>query len=125
MKASEFLGAISSTIIKIAVAAVVIVAVFRLSIYAYNFGFQVFADQPVGSGEGRNVNVIVSSDMSDMEISKLLEQKGLISDANVFFLQLKLSDGDIVAGVYDLNTTMSASEMLAIMSDTQEQEDEE
>jgi UPF0755 protein len=124
MNGKEFLGAISSTIIKIAIAAAVIMVVFRLAIYAYNFGFQIFADQPVSSGDGRTVSVIVSDGLSDMELSKLLEQKGLVSDANVFFVQLKLSDDEVVSGAYELNTAMTAAEMLEVMSGgNQEEED--
>jgi UPF0755 protein len=124
MNGKEFLGAISSTIIKIAIAAAVIMVVFRLAIYSYDFGFQIFADQPVSSGDGRTVSVIVSDDLSDMELSKLLEQKGLVNDANVFFVQLKLFDGDVVSGVYELNTAMTAAEMLSVMS-SGNQEDED
>jgi UPF0755 protein len=124
MNGKEFLGAISSTIIKIAIAAAVIMVVFRLAIYSYDFGFQIFADQPVSSGDGRTVSVVVSDDLSDMELSKLLEQKGLVNDANVFFVQLKLFDGDIVSGVYELNTAMTAAEMLNVMS-SGNQEDED
>jgi UPF0755 protein len=125
MNAKEFLGAISSTIIKIAVAALVIMVVFRLAIYAYDFGFQIFADQPVSSGDGRTVSVVVSNDLSDMELAKLLAQKGLVKDANVFFVQLKLSDDKVVSGVYELNTAMSASEMISAMSDSGDSNEEE
>jgi UPF0755 protein len=59
-----------------------------------------------------------------MELSKLLEQKGLVSDANVFFVQLKLSDDEVVSGAYELNTAMTAAEMLEVMSGgNQEEED--
>jgi UPF0755 protein len=124
MNGKEFLGAISSTIIKIAIAAAVIMVVFRLAIYAYNFGFQIFADQPVSSGDGRTVNVVVSDDLSDRELAKLLEQKGLVNDANVFYMQLKLAEDDVVPGVYELNTAMTAAEMLEVMSGSNQEEAE-
>jgi UPF0755 protein len=126
MNVKEFLGAISSTIIKIAIAAAVIMVVFRLAIYAYDFGFQIFADQPVSSGDGRTVSVVVSDGLSDRELAKLLEQKGLVNDANVFYLQLKLSDDEVVSGAYELNTAMTAAEMIETMSaSSSEQGDEE
>jgi UPF0755 protein len=126
MNVKEFLGAISSTIIKIAIAAAVIMVVFRLAIYAYDFGFQIFADQPVSSGDGRTVSVVVSDGLSDRELAKLLEQKGLVNDANVFYMQLKLSDDEVVSGAYELNTAMTASEMITAMSaSSSEQGDEE
>jgi UPF0755 protein len=125
MNAREFISAITATIVKIAIAAVVIVAVFRLAIYAYNFGFQIFADQPVSSGEGRTVSVVVSDDLSGRDLAKLLEQKGLVSDANVFYVQMRLSDDDVQPGVYELNTAMTASEMLSVMGSGSVQEDED
>jgi UPF0755 protein len=68
---------------------------------------------------------VVSNDLSDMELAKLLAQKGLVKDANVFFVQLKLSDDKVVSGVYELNTAMSASEMISAMSDSGDSNEEE
>jgi UPF0755 protein len=68
---------------------------------------------------------VVSNDLSDMELAKLLAQKGLVKDANVFFVQLKLSDDEVVSGVYELNTAMSASEMISAMSDSGDSNEEE
>ena len=47
MNAKQLLGAVAAMIIRIALAAVIIVVVFRLAVYAYDFGYQVFADIPV------------------------------------------------------------------------------
>ena len=117
MDTKQLLGAIVATIVKIAVAAAVIVVVFRLAIGAYNFGYSIFADIPVSSGEGRTVSVSVAENQDEKELSKMLEQKGLIKDANVFYAHDRLSDykGKLKAGTYELSTAMTAEEMLAIM----------
>ena len=60
MDVKQLLGAVSATIIKIVVAVIIIVSVFRLAVYAYDFGYQVFADMPVSEGEGRIVSVFSS-----------------------------------------------------------------
>jgi UPF0755 protein len=127
MNTKQLLGAVCATIIKIVLAAVVIVVVFRLAVYSYNFGFQVFADIPVSSGEGRTVNVVVSEETSNRQLAKLLEQKGLIRDSNVFFIQEKLSDykDSIKPGVYELSTAMSSEEMLEILGGEEDQEEQE
>jgi UPF0755 protein len=127
MNTKQLLGAVCATIIKIVLAAVVIVVVFRLAVYSYNFGFQVFADIPVSSGEGRTVNVVVSEETSSRQLAKLLEQKGLIRDSNVFFIQEKLSDykDSIKPGVYELSTAMSSEEMLEILGGEEDQEEQE
>ena len=117
MNIKQLLGAISAMIVKIAVAAVIIVVVFRLAVYAYDFGYQVFADVPVSEGEGRTVSVIVSEGQSSSELARLLEQKGLINDAKVFYIQEKLSDYEDSPspGVYELNTSMNSQQMLEIL----------
>ena len=126
MDTKQLLGAIVATIVKIAVAAAVIVAVFRLAIGAYNFGYSIFADIPVSSGEGRTVSVSVAENQDEKELSKILEQKGLIKDANVFYAHDRLSDykGKLKAGTYELSTAMTAEEMLAIMCGADAEEEQ-
>ena len=59
-----------------------------------------------------------------MDIGKNLQEKGLIRDANLFFVQELLSEnhGKINPGIYDLNTSMKSDEMLAIMAAEPEEE---
>ena len=51
MNVKQLLGAVTGMIIKIAIAAVVIIFVFKAAVSAYDFGFQLFADIPVSEGE--------------------------------------------------------------------------
>lgn len=127
MNVKQLLGAVSAMIIKIVVAAVVIVVVFRLAVYAYDFGYKVFADTPVSEGEGRIVSVVVSQGQGIRELAKILEQKGLIEDANVFYIQERLSDykDKLKPGVYELSTAMNSQEMLEILCDIEEETEEE
>lgn len=126
MNAKQFLGAISAMILKIALAVVIIVVVFRLAVSAYDFGYQVFADIPVSSGEGRIVNVVVSEGQSSLELAKLLEQKGLINNAYVFYIQERISDYKdmIQPGVYELSTAMNSEEMLEALCSVDEDGEE-
>ena len=126
MNAKQLLGAVSAMIIKIALSAVVIVVVFRLAVYAYDFGYQVFADRPVSEGEGRIVSVVVSEGQSSREFAKILEQKGLINDANAFYIYERLSDykDQLQPGVYELSTSMKAEEMLEIVCHAEEETQE-
>jgi UPF0755 protein len=126
MDVKQFLGAVSATIIKIAVAAVIIVAVFRLAVYAYDFGFQVFADAPLSEGEGRTVSVVISEGLGNRELAKMLEQKGLVKDANVFYIYDLLSDyreKELKPGTYELSTAMNAEEMLEILCGDEEEDE--
>lgn len=126
MEVKQLLGAIVATIAKIAVAAVIIIAVFKLAVGAYEFGYQIFADVPVDLDGGRTVSVVVEENQNSKELSKLLEQKGLIKDANVFYVQEQLSDykGKLKAGTYELSTSMKGEEMLEIMCGIDDEEEE-
>ena len=123
MDVKQLLGAITAMIAKIAIAAAVIVVVFKLAVGAYDFGFQVFADIPKDEGDGRTVNVTQDS----KDVGKLLENKGLIDNATVFYVQEALSEykDEIKPGTYELNTAMSVEEMLETMCAADEAETEE
>ena len=82
-------------------------------------------------GKGKDRLVQVKDSMSEMEIAEMLEEKGLIRDRFLFVLQLKVSgySGKLKAGPYTLNTSMTAEEMLQVMSqedltDTEQEEPE-
>ena len=109
---------IVETIIKVAVLAVVIVYVFRAATQAYDFGYRVFADEPVSASGGRTITVSVAQDASVKEIADMLEEKGLIEVANLFVVQelLSVHHGKIASGIYDLSTEMTAEQMLEVMS---------
>lgn len=127
MNMKQLLGAVVAMIARIALAAAVIAVVFRLAMGAYNIGYQVFADIPVSQGEGRMVSVVVSDGQSSRELAKILEQKGLIADANVFYIQEQLSEykGKLKAGAYELSTAMNSQQMLQVLCGVDEDLEEE
>ena len=49
---------------------------------------------------------------------KELKEKGLVEDAKLFFVQLKVSaySGKLHSGVYTLNTSMTARDMMVLMA---------
>ena len=115
------------TIVKIVILAAVVVFVFRTSTQAYDFGYRVFADEPMSVSGGRTITVGIAEDASLKEIANMLEEKGLIEDANLFIVQELLSayHGKILPGIYDLSTDMKAEQMLEILSTSTEEEGEE
>jgi len=115
------------TIVKIVVLAAAIVFTFRGATEAYDFGYRVFADQPMSVSGGRTITVSVEQGASVKEIADMLQEKGLIADANLFVVQELLSayHGDIIPGIYDLGTDMKAEQMLEIMSTPAEEESED
>lgn len=105
-------------IIKVVVIAAVIVFVMRGVTVAYDFGYRVFADEPVSLSDGRTMTVGVEEGASVKDVAEMLEEKGLIADAKLFVVQDLLSayHNKILPGIYDLSTDMKAEEMLEIMS---------
>ena len=85
---------------------------------AYEFGYGVFAQEAVSLPPGREVAVTLAEGTSVTNLAKTLKNKGLIKDANVFYIQYLLSEqkGKLKAGSYLLSTAQTANEMLQIMA---------
>lgn len=111
----------------ILVALLVVVGLVKLGTFCYDFGYRVFTEAPVSKEPGRDVVVQITADMSESDIGKALEDKGLIRDGKLFLAQLKLSaySGDLLPGIYTLNTSMTAKEMMVIMANAPEEETED
>lgn len=125
MRAKQIIGATVELVIKVVVFVVICMFILNASMKAYEYGYRVFAEEPVSVGEGRTISVIVEETDSVTDIGEMLEEKGLIRDAKLFIVQELLSEqhGKIQPGIYDLSTSMTAEEMLAVMaaeSDTEE-----
>lgn len=110
----------------ILVTLVVIVGLIKLGTFCYDFGYRVFTESPVDKAPGRDVVVQIESDMSEHDIGKTLEDKGLVEDGTLFYAQLKLSaySGELLPGIYSLNTSMTGKEMMAIMATAPEESSE-
>ena len=127
MNGKYLVGAVIEAVIKGIVIAVVVMFVFRTATTAYDFGYKVFADKPVSVSGGRTITVGIAESASVKDIAQMLEEKGLIEDARLFVVQELLSayHGEILPGIYDLSTSMTAEEMLAVMSTPAEESKEE
>ena len=129
MSARKVVMKIVSISFSVLVMILLVFALYRAGQTAYNFGYRVFTEKAVSlPDEGKDKVVTVSSGMGAKELGELLEKKGLIRDANLFVLQLKLSAyaNQIKAGTYTLSTSMTAQEMIQIMSaETEDTETEE
>ncbi|MBE5868893.1 MAG: endolytic transglycosylase MltG [Lachnospiraceae bacterium] len=125
MKAREILAAVFGSIFRVAVAIVIIYAVYKGALLAYDYGYRVFMEPAMAeNGEGRDVDVQITMGKGAREIGKILEEKGLIRDADLFYVQNLLSEynGKLKAGNYTFNTAMTAKEMMKIMAKEPEEE---
>ena len=126
MDVKQFVMSLAETVIKIVAAVFIIMFVYDTAVKAYDYGYRVFAEEPMTIGEGRIISIYVKEEDSVKDIGNTLEEKGLIRDANLFIVQELVSEyhGKIQPGIYDLNTSMSTEEMLEIMAADAEEEDE-
>lgn len=121
----KMLTGVAGTIIKIAVTVALIILIYNLAMKAYDFGYRIFAEEPIDRGAGRTISVSIVEGKTVSEIGDILEEKGLIRDSNLFYFQEMFSEykGDLQPGVYELSTSMTPYEMMAIMSVTDEAEE--
>ena len=127
MKARCLITAAVATIVKVVVLAAVVVFIVRGASKAYDFGYRVFADEPISVSGGRTITVGISENMSVKDIALMLEEKGLIEDADLFVVQELLSayHGELRPGIYDLGTDMTATQMMEIMSASGQETEED
>lgn len=118
MDSKRVTTAVAGTIIKIAIAAFVIYFVYNTAVGAYDYGFRVFAEPPMEEAPGTVVNVVIADGTSSTEVGKLLVEKKLVRDAKLFNVQEVLSEykDKIRPGAYELNTSMTAEEILAVIA---------
>ncbi|MCR5209962.1 MAG: endolytic transglycosylase MltG [Lachnospiraceae bacterium] len=118
------------TIVKIVLSIVLIMFIFSL-VYkwagkAYDFGFRIFAEEPVSPEPGMTMSVAIVEGKSVMEIGEILEEKGLIRSAVLFYAHEMFSDYHerLQPGIYELNTSMTPDEMMAVMAAGSGEEDD-
>lgn len=123
MSASKIVMRIVSISFSVLVFIVVVYGLYQVGLHAYSYGYRIFTEPAVSSGNGRDRLVQVRNSMDASDIAELLENKGLIRDKWLFVLQLKLLEYDdrLVPGHYTLNTSMTAREMMEVMSGAQEE----
>ena len=126
MNSKEVVVSIFSTVFKVVLAIIIVMLVYKWSMTAYEYGQRIFNEPPMSAGEGRMVTVVVEEGDTAKEIGSMLEKNGLIRDAALFRVQEMLSafKDEMKPGTYELNTSMTAEEMMQIMSMEMETEEE-
>lgn len=127
MKVLSVIAAVMDTILRVVIAVAVVYLIYRGAGICYDYGYRIFTEEAVATGEGRTVTVTITEDMSALEIGKLFESRGLVRDAKLFVLQYYLSEyvKDVKPGTFELSTAMTAEEMMEAMADLEDEESEE
>lgn len=119
-KATSMIISISIQMIMVVL---IIMFVYSAGVKGFEFGLSVFTPSSIAPAPGKDIMVIVEEGASDLEIAKLLEEKGLISDYKVFLIQAKLYMADMNPDSYTLNTSMTSEKMIEIMAANQEEKE--
>ncbi|NLG02831.1 MAG: endolytic transglycosylase MltG [Clostridia bacterium] len=125
MKFKQLTFSFVGTIIRIVIVVIVGLLIYKAGQKAYDFGYRIFAEEPMSPAPGRDVEITIGHDKGTYTVAKMLQEKGLIRDAKLFYIQEKLSayKGKIQPGFYTLNTSMSAEDMMKILSENAPDED--
>jgi len=124
MKISQILSTILSALVKIAIAIWVVNFIYTKTMAAYDFGYRVFTEPAISPAPGREVKISVTDGKKPMDIAKLLEEKGLVRDHNLAFLQIMASPyrEGMEPGVYTVTTAMTTDEILKAMNPSESEE---
>ncbi len=118
ISAKKIVWMIAKTVMTVIVFMLLFSLVYGTAQKAYDFGYRIFAEDPVAPAPGLTVSVAVVEGKSVMEVGEILQEKGLIRDAKLFYLQEMFSNyhGKLQPGIYELSNSMTPEEMMAVMA---------
>ena len=115
-----------TSVIHILVLILVVLIIVFLGRYSYRFGYAVFNEKAMEEAPGQDVSVTIPEMPSARDVGEALKEAGLIEDVRVFIVQERLSayHDKVKTGTYRLNTSMTPTEMLAVMGAEEEEEEQ-
>ncbi len=125
MNSKQIIVSVLMTTIKFVIGVVIVIAIYRGAMIAYDYGYRIFAEGPMGAGDGQAVTVYIPEGASVGEIGDILQSNGLINDAKLFYLQNLVSAhrNSLKPGVYELRTNMDAFEIMEALDVEEETEE--
>ena len=114
----KFAWAVVKMMFGIVILSVIMMLVYRFALDAYDYGYRIFDEEPMSPEPGLTMSVAIVEGKSVSEIGKILEDKGLIRNATLFYLQEMFSSyhKKLQPGVYELSTAMTPEEIMELMS---------
>lgn len=118
MRSGQIVAGVLDGVIKIMIVVIAVMFTYKYALEAFDFGYRVFAEGSVSPEESaRVISISITEDATPMEIGEVLEEKGLIRDARLFYVQEFFSGqhGKLKEGIYELSSAMTAEEMIDVM----------
>lgn len=107
-----------SVLLKCILWLVLLFAVFQGAKFSYEYGKAIFMDEAMTeAGVNDDVEVLVLDGATAKRVGEQLEDAGVVSDKNLFYIQAVLSgmNEDIVGGTYVFNSSMKPSKILDML----------
>lgn len=96
-----------------------VIAVVRLSTWTYDFTYQIFGNVTVAETSGELATIEIAKGEGTRAIANELESKGIIVNADSFYVRAKLTTSaqkPILPGTYTLDASMTYDEILTILT---------
>ena len=116
--------AVAGIIFNLVLYACVMMLIFWVGRTTYHMAYDVFNQQAMSPGDGQEISVVIPEGSSVYEIGKILESKGLVKHAVVFYVQERLSNyhGQLRSGTYLLSTAYIPNRIMGILAGDEEQQ---
>lgn len=127
MKVQKATLAVVLFLVRLLILIFIAIGIYKVGEYAYAYGYSIVSNTSMEAKPGRDISVTLSKDMTAQDVAKLLERKGLVKDADIFRIQLKVNKYEslVEPGSYVLNTSMTPKEMMKVISGEALEEEEE
>ena len=96
---------------------VAVFVLFRVGAFAYDFSYEVFGEPVVSQYSDEEVRIEIQSGDGSQTVAKKLKEAGVINNEWAFILKSRLSKASLMPGVYVVNASMSADDMIELMGD--------
>ncbi len=105
------------TLFKVLLVVVAIMIISKYASVAYKYGYNIYNQTPASQYDTRTVTVSITDSMSVMDIAELLENRRLVDDKYLFWLQERFSEyhGMIAPGTYELSPSQTPDEIIGVM----------
>ena len=100
MSAQKAIVAVMLFLFRMRVVILVILGIFRLGEFAYDYGYSIVSNAAMEPAPGKDIGIVLTDSMDAREVAALLERRGLIKDENIFWIQLKINkhEDDLKSG---------------------------
>ncbi|MDO4265970.1 MAG: endolytic transglycosylase MltG [Eubacteriales bacterium] len=112
-KVTGLLGGIAGRVI---IAALLLLVTFEGLSFCFDFGHDIFYQQPVEAAPGTDHVVTLEDGVTMDSVADQLEEEGLIRNKTAFVIQGELYKINLYPGDYTLNTSMTTGEILTALN---------